>query len=178
MSWIGMIEMKVVFEIILMLSRKIKTLTMNFEEMPVLKKYYGSGLKTEKHPMSVIFLTSKRAIKKFEDISEVWHLQKSVNLVIFQEILEKPLKDLCLSPAGNLLKLKIDTLMLVKCYEENLLRQWYSIYENQTNIYDWAKWDSKIGLFLKANDTFYTRRANLYGKVLRIATVKVFTIFQ
>lgn len=174
MFYEGMVEMKVVFETMLMLSRKnIKTVTINFEEIPVFKTYYDSRLKTEKHPMNVIFLTSTRAVKKFEEISNFRILHKSVYLVIFQETVDKPLKELCLKPFGNSLELKIKTLILVKCNEENVIRQRYSIYGKETKLYDWAGWESKTGLLLKANDAFYARRTDLYGKVLRVATVEV-----
>lgn len=87
----------------------------------------------------------------------------------------------CHDPPGNVFNLLYDTEMLVMCYGDPILREWYSVDGNNTRISDLVKWypekqpfESHMPMInLLTNLTLYDRRKNLEGKVFRAVAVKV-----
>lgn len=75
--------------------------------------------------------------------------------------------------------------MLVMCQNDPVLREWYSIDENKTEILDIVKWypeKQELGfpaaVDLLTNLSLYERRKNLKGKVLRAVIVKNSLLFS
>lgn len=87
--------------------------------------------------------------------------------------------DACNVPKGNPFHLSFDTQMLVMNHNENVLREWYSLDGETTEIHSLFKWhnttkeSSQSALELLSNLTLYERRNDLKGKVLRGVIVKV-----
>ncbi|XP_046822124.1 glutamate receptor ionotropic, delta-2-like [Vespa crabro] len=80
--------------------------------------------------------------------------------------------DYCHSPPGNIFHLRYNSNMLVRCGTENILREWYSIDMNRTEINDLATWSLENGITKIASDFLYKRRSNLQGLVMRAVIVK------
>lgn len=81
--------------------------------------------------------------------------------------------DYCHGPPGNLFHLKFNSIMLVRCAKENILREWYSIDSNRTEIDDFATWSLDKGIDKMVRDSLYERRYNLKGYTMRATIVKV-----
>ena len=157
---------------------KMMTSIISFEELTPLN-YYNKlrDLRRSVKPLNVIFITSRNATKKMKSITNNVPLYESINLLFFTKTDEDPQTDFCTFPVGNPFRLRFDTLLFVKCCDDNHIREWYLQYPNQTSLYDWATWDSKLGLVVKTKDSMLTKRG-LEGRVLRIATVKVIYKFS
>ncbi|KAF7401103.1 hypothetical protein HZH68_006923 [Vespula germanica] len=78
----------------------------------------------------------------------------------------------CHSPPSNIFHLRFNSKMLVSCGMENILREWYSIDTNQTEINDLATWSLEKGIIKIAPNSLYERRRNLQGLIMRAVTVK------
>ncbi|XP_016841021.1 glutamate receptor ionotropic, NMDA 1-like [Nasonia vitripennis] len=63
--------------------------------------------------------------------------------------------------------------MLVKCYDDAELREWYSVNSsNKVITTDLMEWRRETGLVLKTRQNLYQRRYNVGGTVLRMSSVK------
>ena len=162
------------------------TILLTFEEANQFQSYYQDKemkINKIKQPMIVAFLTTSKSLEIYTSILQVigtanakHKIHQYQHLALFMKIEaenEKPLLDFCTNPVGNQLSLRFDSRMLIKCYDDINIREWYSIWENETIICDLATLDRKSGLLLKTNLTLYERRSGLRGKKLRIAILKV-----
>lgn len=96
----------------------------------------------------------------------------SVWLVMFLPYWGNPLRDICQNPVGNPFNLKFNTEMLVLCYDQPLLREWYALPDNQTRMFNLATWKSSVGITLETNSSLYIRR-NLSGQTIRVSILEV-----
>lgn len=164
---------------------KIFTLFVNFENP---NKYKSSvndklGKSRAQVPMTVIFFTSENSFKAYFQMFQQTDKKTSKFaypthdcLMIFMKTRKnnkKPLINFCMKPLGNPINLRFDSQLIVKCYDEKIIQEWYSLIENTTSVYDLAIWDIKNGFKLNNNLTKYERRGGLKGKKLRIATSDV-----
>ncbi|XP_035732953.1 uncharacterized protein LOC118446415 isoform X4 [Vespa mandarinia] len=76
------------------------------------------------------------------------------------------------SPPGNIFHLKFNSEMLVRCGTENILREWYSIDPNRTEIDDVATWSLEKGIINISPNSFYERRSNLQGLIMRAIVIR------
>lgn len=156
-----------------MLQREqIATLTTSFKNIHTLKNNHLRSLVIVIIPGSYILFEFSKISKSLKMSSFSW-------FVIFISYM-KDIKKYCYEPPGNIFNLLYDTQMLVMCGDDPVLREWYSIDENKTEIFDIVKWypeKQQIGfpaaVDLLTNLSLYERRNNLKGKVLRAVIVKV-----
>lgn len=185
-QFLDLTEKNEVLNIALYFSKlKIFTLFINFED-PYAYKYYlneNSGKSRTQLPMNVIFFTTEQSFNKYLQMFDQIENKMSKFtypthdcLLIFMKARnsnEKPLLDFCTKPTGNPINLRFDSQLIVKCYDDPNIQEWYSLIKNETSVYDLATWDFKNGFQLKTNLSKYERRGGLKGKVVRIATTEV-----
>ncbi|XP_051169299.1 uncharacterized protein LOC127286763, partial [Leptopilina boulardi] len=101
-------------------------------------------------------------------------------LIIFATWQEKNLlNDYCLHPKGNPLNLRFNTKILVKCYNDIILREWYSLYMNDTQVFHLATWNNTHGFKMLIKDKFlYSRRNDAGGVSLRVIVLNTGVISQ
>ncbi|OXU28208.1 hypothetical protein TSAR_008341 [Trichomalopsis sarcophagae] len=117
----------------------------------------------------VVFVTSRSNFDNF--CLATWDHDMSYHtwLVIFADSVEAEVNEMCLNPSGNPFHLVFNSRMIVRCHNEDWIRKWYSLQENQTEVLDLAKWNRKLGISYK-NKNYYESRYDLMGKTIRIAT--------
>ncbi|XP_046828254.1 probable glutamate receptor [Vespa crabro] len=106
---------------------------------------------------------SREATSTFDMSSAMW-------LVIF--LYKEHGTNYCDSPPGNIFNLKFNSEMLVRCSTGNILREWYSIHINRTEINDVATWSLERGITKTVPESLYERRHNLQGLIMRAVIVK------
>ncbi|XP_047349712.1 glutamate receptor ionotropic, kainate glr-3-like [Vespa velutina] len=142
------------------------TVSLYFSELHKTSYY----IKQIVRPHYVAIITNNNAINQFSLANNNFNMPYAVWLVLF--ISKGHSFDYCHSPPGNIFHLKFNTEMLVRCGNENILREWYSIYKNRTEINDFAHWSLEKGIVKMVSDSLYDRRYNLQGLVMRTAIVK------
>lgn len=181
----GASEKNDIFNIAITFSRKrIMTVLASFEQVENVKLYYKAQEReatSTNLPLFVTFITTEKSLQNYMN-----HLQQATNqtliykrhlfrtLILFMKINsenEKPLLDFCRSPVANPFGLRFDSQVLVKCYDDTEIREWYSVIGNETDIKEFAKWDNRL---VRLNNLpIYKRRGGLRGKILKIATNNV-----
>ena len=149
---------------------QIATLSCTFKDIHALKR--NSILR----PLVIVFLPGPEAVSEFSRYSKSLKMSLFAWFVIF---VTESINKKCYNPSGNPFHLLFDTEMLVMCYGDPILREWYSVDGNNTDIFDLVKWyperqkgSSTAVLSLLTNLSLYERRNDLRGKVLRAVTVK------
>lgn len=125
-----------------------------------------------RRPLYVVILTTKEDMDEFSMVTRQIDISFSVWLVMFLPYWENPLRHICENPVGNPFNLKFNTEMLVLCYDQPLLREWYALPDNQTKTFNLATWKSSVGIKLKTNSSLYGRR-NLFGQTIRVSILEV-----
>ncbi|XP_043487521.1 uncharacterized protein LOC122514650 [Polistes fuscatus] len=151
------------------LSRQgILSISINFTDLAMDNKKYNPTSK----PLFVILLSTWENFEEFSKVSKELEISLFVWFVLFMETPGNPMEEFCLNPIGNFFNLNFDTEMLILCYNETILKEWYSVQGNNTITSNFATW--KPGNYFSAfsNESLYGRRSNLFGTVLRIGTVK------
>ncbi|KAK9303524.1 hypothetical protein QLX08_004833 [Tetragonisca angustula] len=150
---------------------QIATLSCTFKDIHALKR--NSILR----PLVIVFLPGSEAVSEFSRYSKSLKMSLFAWFVIFMT--ESMNKKYCYDPSGNPFHLLFDTEMLVMCYGDPILREWYSVDGNNTVIFDLIKWyperqvrSSTAALSLLTNFSLYERRNDLKGKVLRAVIVE------
>ncbi|XP_078048988.1 glutamate receptor ionotropic, delta-2 [Augochlora pura] len=132
------------------------------------KKYEGH----EVRPLYVVLLSTKKTLNEFAMATRRIDISFPVWFVMFLPHQGDPLKSDCQSPAGNPFNLLFNTEMLVLCYDQPSLREWYSFRDNRTIVSNLAVWKPGQGLRPITNSSLYARRNNLHNEVMRIAYVE------
>ncbi|KAL2712482.1 putative glutamate receptor [Vespula squamosa] len=122
-------------------------------------------------PHYVVVISDYNAINEFSIATSTFDMSFAAWLVIFI-YKEKHGFDYCHTPPGNIFHLKFNTEMWVRCGTENILREWYSIDSNRTEIDDVATWRIEKGITRIIPDTLHDRRYNLQGLIMRAVIVK------
>ncbi|KAI4482427.1 hypothetical protein M0802_013724 [Mischocyttarus mexicanus] len=121
-------------------------------------------------PHYVAIISNYEAINEFSLATSTFDMSFAVWLVLF--IYKGKGSDYCHNPPGNIFHLRFGSEMLVRCGTENILREWYSLDGNQTEIDDLATWSLEKGITKMTSDSIYDRRFDLRGLVMRAVIVK------
>ncbi|XP_047350396.1 glutamate receptor 1-like [Vespa velutina] len=121
-------------------------------------------------PHYIAVISNYDAINEFSLATNTYDMTFAAWLVLF--IYKGRGFDYCYNPPGNIFHLKFNTEMLVRCGTENILREWYSIYKNRTEINDFATWNLEKGIIKVVPKSLYDRRYNLQGLTVRAVIVK------
>ncbi|XP_066598106.1 glutamate receptor 2-like [Prorops nasuta] len=137
-----------------------------FEDISKIKVYYSRIAK----PLFVTFLYGDDALMEFKNVTSSINMNISKWLVIF---VSKPngAKDPCHNPEENIFHVAFDTQMLVLCYDDYILKEWYSTNKKSLIIGNHATWGLETGLKILTPLSIYERR-NLNGIALRAVTLK------
>ncbi|XP_011707167.1 PREDICTED: glutamate receptor ionotropic, kainate 2-like, partial [Wasmannia auropunctata] len=92
--------------------------------------------------------------------------------VVFLQCPGNPLKEHCTHPTDNVFNVDVSTQMLVLCYDLSTLVEWYALRDNRTRTFNLATWSPERGLILKTQKSIYARRSDMFGEVVRVASVK------
>ncbi|XP_043487209.1 glutamate receptor 1-like isoform X1 [Polistes fuscatus] len=142
------------------------TSNLYFSELHESSYYVGRIVR----PHYIAVISNYNAINEFSLATSTFDMSFAVWLVLF--IYKGKGSDYCRNPPGNIFHLRFDSEMLVRCGTENILREWYSIGQNHTEIDDVAKWSLQKGISKMAPDSLYDRRWNLQGLVMKAVIVK------
>ncbi|XP_047350367.1 glutamate receptor ionotropic, delta-1-like [Vespa velutina] len=121
-------------------------------------------------PHYIAVISNYDAINEFSLATNTFDMSFAAWLVLF--IYKGRGFDYCHSPPGNIFHLKFNSEMLVRCGTENILREWYSIDSNRTEIDDLTIWNLENGMTKVVKDSLYDRRYNLHGLTMRAVIVK------
>ncbi|KAL2713230.1 glutamate receptor 1-like isoform X1 [Vespula squamosa] len=111
-------------------------------------------------PFYIVMISNYNAIKEFSLATSTLDMSSAMWLVIF--MYKGDGSDYCHYPSE----------MLVRCGTENILREWYSIDTNRTEVNDVATWSLEGGITKVVPDSLYERRHNLQGLIMRAVVVK------
>ncbi|CAK9826038.1 Glutamate receptor 4 [Anthophora retusa] len=149
----------------------IPTLISNYQNIRILTKYYNTL-----RPLVIVFVPGPESVYELSNRTKSLQMSSFAWFVIFIPTPMNKKHEYCLNPHGNLFHLLFDTEMLVMCYDNPILREWYSIDEKNTEVADLIEWypgrESSKSINLLTNLSLYERRNDLRGKVLRAVIVK------
>lgn len=124
-------------------------------------------------PLTLVILPDFEAYLEFAEATKTYPMSFPVWFTLFLYTPANDTHDHCREPIGNPFNLAFDTQMLVLCYREGILHEWYSVKGETVKIFDLAKWDTDIGFIPLTNLSLYDRRNDMEGVILRAVTVKV-----
>lgn len=127
-------------------------------------------------PVTIVIIPNFEAYQEFAEATKTYPMFFPVWFVLFLYPIANDTHNYCLEPLGNPFNLAFDTQMLVLCYNEGILREWYSIKGETIKTTDLAIWEGEKGFVSLTNLPLYDRRKDLEGVVLRTVVVKVLNI--
>lgn len=131
-------------------------------------------------PLMIVFITRPEAVVEFSDATKSLKMSSFAWFVIFLPAVMDKNRDYCYAPSRNWFNLSFDTEMLVLCFGDPVLREWYSVDGSSIEIFDLIKWypnkhppgSAVAAVDILTNLSLYERRNDLRGKVLQAVTVK------
>ncbi|KAG7206803.1 hypothetical protein KM043_000712 [Ampulex compressa] len=145
------------------------SVTITLSELEAEMRKYQSQIV---RPLYVVLLYTEKTKEEFAEATR--HLDTSfpVWFVIFMPYPGNPLESFCENPTENDFNLIFSTEMLILCYDHSFLKEWYALGDNRTRVFKLATWSQKTGLNFTTTESLYARRTNMYGEIVRVATVK------
>lgn len=156
-------------------SKNVFSQNINFTKMQQEVRYYNG--KTVQ-PLYVVMLRTFEDVEKFAEATRLYDMGLHTWLVIFMRSKSQKFNKICRRPNQNHFNLVVSSRMLVKCFNDPLLREWYSVNKRTIDTFDYGAWltkDNRLVKFTKQN--FYERRSNFKGTRLKVSAVKVRFIF-
>ncbi|XP_024882836.1 glutamate receptor ionotropic, delta-2-like, partial [Temnothorax curvispinosus] len=155
---------------------RVMTVTTTFSD---LTSEYNDYWKNITRPLFVVLLDTEKTMGEFaETTKSVKPISFPIWLVMFLQRPGNSLEERCRHPIDNVFNVDFRTQMLVLCYARPILVEWYAIRDNRTRTFDLALWSPDRGLLLKTQKSLYARRSNMFGDVVRVASVIVsFSLF-
>ncbi|EFN82437.1 Probable glutamate receptor [Harpegnathos saltator] len=148
--------------------QRVITVTMTFVNL--LSEY--NEYRKIVRPLFVIILNSKESINEFASVTKsIRPISFPIWLILFLQDPEHALEAQCKHPTYNIFNVNFNTIMLVFCYGQPILTEWYAISDNRTRTFELATWSPDSGLFLRTRKSLYGRRSDLFGEVVRVASV-------
>ncbi|KAL6438183.1 hypothetical protein ACFW04_004414 [Cataglyphis niger] len=153
------------------LSRQwIMTATITFTD---LMSEYNEYQRTIERPLFVVLLDTGETMNEFIEVTRsVKPISFPAWLIVFLQRPGKPLEKYCQYPASNIFNVDFNTLMLVLCYDHPSLMEWYAIRDNRTRMFELATWTADGGLSFRTWKSLYARRSDMFGDIVRVASVK------
>lgn len=152
-------------------SRKyVLSQNINFTKLHQEVEYYNGK---SVQPLFVVMLKSLEDLYQFGATTKLYNMGLHTWLVIFMESRDSSFNDFCKQPRDNVLNLVVSTKMLVKCYNNPLIREWYSMDERKIEVFEYGMWSMRKGVTKLSEQNFYERRSNFKGITLKVSSVKV-----
>ncbi|XP_031786886.1 uncharacterized protein LOC116417557 [Nasonia vitripennis] len=134
---------------------------------------YKSLYTGHKRQLIVLLLTDAQTLNIFEQFTKIHNLSLHAWFVVFWARHGATLHDYCEKPKVNRFHLNFDVRMLVKCLENPEIREWYALDPKaEVRVNELMEWMPGTGLIQKTKLTFYQRRRDFHGKLLKVTTVK------
>ncbi|XP_011694273.1 PREDICTED: uncharacterized protein LOC105453773 [Wasmannia auropunctata] len=150
--------------------QRVMTMTTTFSD---LTSKYNEYQENVTRPLFVVLLDTEDSMNKFAKTTRsIKPISFPVWFVKFLQRPGNPLEKYCLHPTDNVFNVDIHTNMLVLCYNRPILVEWYAVRENRTRTFDLATWSPDGDLILKTRKSLYARRSDMFGEVLRVASVE------
>lgn len=135
---------------------------------------YNEYQRTIARPLFVVLLDTGETMSEFVEVTRsIKPISFPAWLIMFLQRPGKPLEKYCRHPADNMFNVDFNTLMLVLCYDHPSLMEWYAIRDNHTRTFELATWATDGGLSFRTRKSLYARRSNMFGDIVRVASVKV-----
>lgn len=151
--------------------QRVMTVTITFSD---LTSEYNEYRKNIVRPLFVILLDTGEAMGEFaETTRSIKPIFFPIWFVMFLQHPGNPLEKYCRHPAENIFNVDVSTQMLVLCYNRSVLVEWYALRDNRIRTFDLATWSPDKGLILRTQKNIYARRSDMFGDVLRVASVRV-----
>ncbi|XP_031787254.1 uncharacterized protein LOC116417596 [Nasonia vitripennis] len=151
-------------------SRKILSQAIHHSEFFANYKSLYTG---NKRQLIVLLLTDDQTLKIFEQFTKIHNLSMYAWFIVFWARRGTALHDYCEKPKVNRFHLNFDVRMLVKCLENPEIREWYALDPKaEVRVNELMEWMPGTGLIRKTKLTFYQRRRDFNGKLLKVSTVK------
>ncbi|OXU29699.1 hypothetical protein TSAR_006447 [Trichomalopsis sarcophagae] len=151
-------------------SRKyVLSQNINFTKLYQEVEYYNGK---SVQPLFVVMLKTLEDLYQFGDTTKLYNMGLHTWLVIFMESNDRKFNDFCREPRDNVLNLVVSTKMLAKCYNNPLLKEWYSMDEKKIEVSEYGMWSIQKGVTKLSEKNFYERRSNFKGISLKVSTVK------
>ncbi|XP_024892887.1 probable glutamate receptor, partial [Temnothorax curvispinosus] len=148
---------------------QVMTVTITFSDLTSEYNKYGKNVT---RPLFVVLLDTEETMVEFaETTRSIKPISFSFWLVMFLQRPGNPLEEHCRHPTDNVFNVDFSTQMLVLCYARPILVEWYAIRDNRTRTYDLALWSPDRGLLLRTRKSLYARRSDMFGDVVRVASV-------
>lgn len=141
--------------------------SINKKEYYNLKNFYGND-----KILVVFFVSSLQDFSDILHITRIMRRKRVITFLVFVKIDESPVLPFCMNPVGNPLGLSRGVSILVKCYEDPVIREWHST-NNEVLIYERATWDLNKGFTSKSRRLVLGAREFLRGKTLLAASIQV-----
>ncbi|XP_017890616.2 glutamate receptor 2-like [Ceratina calcarata] len=147
----------------------ILTMVVSFSRMSRETKKYRDFVM---RPLYVVILTTNETMNEFSTVSRQIDISFPAWLVLFLPSYGNPMWNFCMNPVGNPFGLKLNTEMLVLCYDAPVLKEWYALRDNQTKTFSLATWKPGERLRLTTKLGLYARRSNMFGETIRVSIVE------
>ncbi|XP_076677005.1 uncharacterized protein LOC143373531 isoform X2 [Andrena cerasifolii] len=159
----------------LLQSENIATLAITYDQIQSLEKYYYGSIAS---PLIVVLISHLQSFHEFSLITKSLRMYTASWIVVFTPSGLDDTYDHCYHPSGNPFHLSFNTRMLVMCYDDYVLREWYSVDRKTTEIFDLARWypgkdlNASLAIDMLTDLSICQRRNNLKGAVLRGVTIQ------
>lgn len=131
---------------------------------------YNSTFSKYPWQLFILPIETKTDLSSFGDFTKSHLISNHVWFVIFWG----DFLNFCNHPKSSVLRLGFDTRMLVKCYDDPFLHEWYSVNgKDKIMTNNLMTWTPKNGLVLKNFKNLYERRTDVAGTNLRVSSVRV-----
>ncbi|XP_077269823.1 putative glutamate receptor [Temnothorax americanus] len=148
---------------------RVMTVTITFSD---LRSEYNEYWKNVAQPLFVVLLDTEETMGEFaETTKSIKPISFPIWLVMFLQRPGNSLEERCRHPTDNVFNVDFGTQMLVLCYARPILVEWYAIRDNRTRTFDLALWSPDRGLLLRTRKSLYARRSDMFGDVVRVASV-------
>ncbi|XP_011500886.1 PREDICTED: glutamate receptor U1-like [Ceratosolen solmsi marchali] len=118
-------------------------------------------------------IENEQNLRNFEMFTKLHALSLHVWFVIFWGPMKRALHNFCEKPDKNRFHLNFDTLLLVKCYNNSHIHEWYTVNNNkEVQMTDLMEWQPGSNLVIKSYQNLYRRRHDVAGSLLRVSSVK------
>ncbi|XP_058796403.1 glutamate receptor 2-like isoform X2 [Phymastichus coffea] len=75
----------------------------------------------------------------------------------------------CNKPGKGFFNMRMDTKMVAKCWDNKVLKRYYSVFPDQTEVIDLAEWTPENKLKFKDSQSLHEVETNMRGIVLKVA---------
>jgi hypothetical protein len=162
-----------------LLLNKIKVLSRREVYVQVLQysdltENYNSTLLKLSRQLFIMPIENEKNLKNFEKFTKLHELSLHAWFVVFWGPIKQTLRKFCEKPDKNRFHLNFDTLLLVKCYNNSHIHEWYTVNNNkEVQMTDLMEWTPGSNLIIKTYQNLYRRRHDVAGSLLRVSSVKV-----